>query len=147
MRRPENVPPRTDRRMPPPGHRPSRSRDDDERRRRGPPRQKTSDQLDIFADPSEPTPRSRRPRRNSDTSVVDRNSKSLETEEERRRRKQKEREARRRDPTRQSSTRPKGPKGHLDVIDKLDVTSIFGTGGKSQTGQFRHFANPSSVPS
>ncbi|KKY16798.1 putative protein pal1 [Phaeomoniella chlamydospora] len=58
-----------------------------------------------------------------------RTSKSLETEEERRRRKHKEREARRR-----QGSKHKTPSHRLDVIDKLDVTSIFGTGGKLDIG-------------
>lgn len=125
--RPENVPPTT-RRMPPPGHRPARSRDEEERRRRAMQGKggRTGELIDIFADPNDHKPRERRARRNSDSSTVDRNSKSLETDEERRRR-HKEREARRRHGSKHSS-KHKGPNHRLDVIDKLDVTSIFGTG-------------------
>lgn len=83
--------------------------------------------MDIFADPSDgksrgpPKPRDRRPRarRNSESSLMDK-PKTGEAEDDRRRR-----ERRHRDGKLRSKPKP----GHrLDVIDKLDVTSIYGTG-------------------
>ena len=77
-------------------------------------------ELDIFADPSDPKrvrDKSHR-RRNSESSVRDKGP--LDPEEERKRRERKHRDSR---------TRTKQQK-RLDVIDKLDVTSIYGTGCK-----------------
>jgi hypothetical protein len=109
--RPENVPPRP-RNLPP--------QTGEERRRlmgkpRGPP-----GELNIFADPSDKS-RERRPRRNSDTSIREKTPKLLDPNDDRRRR-----ERRPRDPRRDG--KPRGPSRRLDVIDKLDVTSIYGTG-------------------
>jgi hypothetical protein len=122
----ENVPPR-----PPPGHRPSRSQEEAMRARRkesgptsGKPR--PTGELDIFADPSETSPRKsdpRRARRNSDSSVVSRNSKLLDPEEEKKRQERRRRERRHRE-----RREGKKPDRKLDIIDKLDVTSIYGTG-------------------
>ena len=127
----ENLPPQVNGKA---GHRITRS-EDPERLQRGGNARNTSEVLDIFADPTE-TPKShdRRPRHNSESSVTDRNGKPLEPEGERRRRERRRREVRQ--GARDSSGRPipsAGPKGkkpshRLDVIDKLDVTSIYGTG-------------------
>ncbi len=67
----------------------------------------------------------RRPRRNSESSAMD---KRLSSDEERKRRErhQREREARHKDGKPRSS-RPRKPHG-LDLIDKLDVTGIYGPG-------------------
>lgn len=88
---------------------------------------------DIFADPPDVVKNGggRRPRRNSDSSVV--SSKPLGPEEELRRKEKrhKDREAKRDGkgrPHASSSSKPKKPNQRLDVIDKLDVTSIYGTG-------------------
>jgi hypothetical protein len=110
----------------PPRHRPSNS--DEERRRqqgttRGPP-----DELDIFADPPDPNrPREKRqpPRRNSESSVRDK-PKDTDPEAEKRRRERRLREGR----DGKSSSKSKKPNARLDIIDKLDVTSIYGTGRK-----------------
>ena len=92
---------------------------------------------DIFIDPTgrRPNPRSSRPRRNSESSVVEKRPLSPEEERKRRERKHGSREHR----TKDSKGRPipppsagKVPSRRLDIIDKLDVTSIFGTGGKSK---------------
>ena len=122
----ENMPPhmRT-------AHRPTRSQEDDRRRQARP--HNTNDPLDVFADPRpQGSPRRRaegRPRRNSDPSVAD-----PDEERRRRERRHREREYRTRDskgrPVPQSGPRPKKPNHRLDVIDKLDVTSIFGMGGE-----------------
>lgn len=99
----------------PPGHRPSAS--EEERRR-----QRVREELDIFADPVELKikDRSRRPRRNSESSV--REKPAMDPEEERKRRERKYRESKR------SGSKSTKPNKKLDVIDKLDVTSIYGTG-------------------
>lgn len=126
----ENVPPRPHR-PGPPIHRPSRSEEEQRRLRtgakpRGPPQAQ-----DIFADPPEPR---RRLRRNSDSSIA---SRTIGSEEDRRRRerRQKERDAReaRKDgklKPQSTSSRSKKPNQRLDIIDSLDVTSIYGTGCK-----------------
>ena len=127
--RSENLPPRARNAIA--GHQPSRSQEDPNHRpRNGKPR---GPEFDIFADPSAPEkdgPRLR-PRRNSDSSI---NSRTFISEEERRRRERhrREREARYRADKGgrpgTSSSRPKKPNKQLDLIDSLDVTSIYGTG-------------------
>ncbi|KAL8719962.1 MAG: hypothetical protein Q9225_003110 [Loekoesia sp. 1 TL-2023] len=133
--RPENVPPSVQRRPGPPLHRPSRSEEEQRRlmngsRPRGPPQT-----LDVFADP--PEPRRHRLRRNSDSSIV---SKTLGSEEERRRRERRhrEREARKDGKLRPpgTSSKSKKPNKKLDIIDSLDVTSIYGTGLFHHDGPF-----------
>lgn len=110
--------------MPLPGHRPSYSKEERERmsgRTRGP-----TGQLDVFADPPDTAKvRERRPRRNSDTSIIsgEKTRKFLDPDDERRRLERRQREARRHGKSKPSSRR-------LDIIDKLDVTSIYGTGRK-----------------
>jgi hypothetical protein len=73
-------------------------------------------ELDIFADPSEK--KSRSARRNSESSV--REKPALDPDEEKKRQERKKRE----------SKRVVRHQKRLDVIDKLDGTSIFGTGCK-----------------
>ncbi|OJD15766.1 hypothetical protein AJ78_04023 [Emergomyces pasteurianus Ep9510] len=136
--RPENVPPS------------GRSLSDDKASSRRPTRRPSKEESqsrskgtsrlpagDIFADPKEPSKsRShRRPRRNSDSSLMDIPSKSLNPEDEKRRRERRhrERDARHKD----GKSRSKRTNGHrLDVIDKLDVTSIYGTGLFHHDGPF-----------
>ena len=120
------------------GHRTTRSQEEEQqsggRRVRG-----LDDTLDIFADPQpvRRPPGQHRPRRNSDSSVADRQSKSLDPETEKRRRERRHRERAHGQvdskgrPVPSSSSKSKKPNHRLDVIDKLDVTSIFGTGGKN----------------
>lgn len=126
-RRPENMPPRPVGHGPPPGHRPSQS--EEERKRNGArPRGGAGDQLDIFADPQPVRrPHDRRPRRNSDTSVRDLNSTPLDPDREKRRQDRKRKEKRK---------ATKAPSKRLDIIDKLDVSSIFGTGLFHHDGPF-----------
>ncbi|KAI9700985.1 MAG: hypothetical protein M1820_006630 [Bogoriella megaspora] len=123
--------------LPTPVHRPTRSNEEEQRRRERRPKE----ELNIFASPEKEgrlSPEKRvdrarpRPRRNSESSVMD---KPKMTEEERaaREKRHKEREERRRKEGR--STRPKRPKG-LDVIDKLDVTGIYGPGLFHHDGPF-----------
>lgn len=110
--RPENAPPR-------PRGLPSQL-EEDRRRFMGKSRGADGKPNIFAADPSDKS-RERRPRRNSDTSIRDKTNKVLDPNEDRRRR-----ERRQRDPRRDGKA--KGPNGRLDVIDKLDVTSIYGTG-------------------
>lgn len=98
-------------------------------------RAKEEDTLDIFADPPSKAPsgtgsreRERRPRRNSESSIMERTPKLLDTDEDRRRRerRRRDREGRHRD----GKPRSRKPHYQLDIIDKLDVTSIYGTGSE-----------------
>ncbi|PBP22399.1 Pal1 cell morphology protein [Diplocarpon rosae] len=126
----ENVPPR----VPPkgaPAHRQSRSQEEAMRARRNAGGSsslsraaRSQRELDIFADPVDSSTArrsdSRRVRRNSDSSVM---SKTTDDEEkkrqERRRRERRERREREgKDPKRKTDRK-------LDIIDKLDVTSIY----------------------
>lgn len=68
-------------------------------------------------------------RRNSDSSVADR--KPLDPEEEKKRQERKRRERERRHREREGKDpKSRKPDRKLDIIDKLDVTSIYGTGCK-----------------
>ncbi|CAN9262501.1 Pal1-domain-containing protein [Alternaria alternata] len=112
------------------GHRPSRSEEERRAERmreasrggsrpRGPPSSSRPPHL------SSPERReNRRPRRNSESSIIDRGS--LDPREERRRReRRKEREERAKDGKDKNGKRVRRPQG-LDLIDKLDVTGIYG---------------------
>lgn len=117
----------------------SRERGSRERSERSrPSRREREKDLDVFADPpplhkSSTTaggrPRERRPRRNSESSILER-PKITDSEEDRRRRerrrRERERDGRHRDGKSSRSKRPV----HMDIIDKLDVTGIYGTGSK-----------------
>lgn len=107
----------------PPGHRPTTS-DEDKKRLQA----KGRPELNIFADPLDKKPRDRhrRPRRNSESSVMDKTS--TDPDEERRRRERKHRE--------RAGSKSTRPNKKLDVIDKLDVTSIYGTGLFHHDGPF-----------
>lgn len=61
-------------------------------------------------------------RRNSESSVTSRHSRLIESEDEKKRQERRRRERRHRD------RREKKPNGKLDIIDKLDVSSIYGSG-------------------
>jgi hypothetical protein len=102
----------------PPGHR--RTPSEEEKRRQAKMRaMKKEAELNIFSDPLDPKKKTeRRPRRNSESSVRDKPA--LDPDEEKKRQERKRREAKH---------RAKAQK-RLDVIDKLDVTSIYGTGCK-----------------
>jgi hypothetical protein len=131
--RPENVPPRS-------GlvHRPSRSQEEAMRARRaqgsssGRPRPPNGE-LNIFADPESPRKsedRQRRPRRNSESSVVG-SGKPLDAEEEKKRQERRRRERRHREREAREAGKDGKPKSRkLDIIDQLDATSIYGTGRK-----------------
>ena len=96
--------------------------------------------VDVFNDQPPPVNGDRardgrRRRRNSESSAADRSSRALDpaADEERRRRERRHREREReRDPRRKEgrSRSSRKPQAQLDVIDKLDVTSIYGTGSK-----------------
>ena len=80
--------------------------------------------LDIFADPPDPAKQRHRLRRNSDSSIA---SRLLSPEEEQKRREKREARHRERKDRPPGSSKSKKPK-RLDIIDSLDVTSIYGTG-------------------
>lgn len=127
----ESVPPRPRILPPQPG--------EERHRYAGKPRDPPGE-LNIFADPSDKS-RERRPRRNSETSVREKTTKLLDPNDDRRRR-----ERRHKDPRRDGKT--KGPSRRLDVIDKLDVTSIYGTGRKLPADFWGlRYANPRSLSS
>lgn len=135
--RSENIPPRAG-----PMHRPSRSQEEAMRARRaagsssGPRPRGPNGELNIFADPTSPRKSSERrgARRNSESSVAERNGKPLDPEEEKKRqeRRRRERRHREREREREAGKDPKAKKDRkLDIIDQLDATSIYGTGRKS----------------
>ena len=133
----ENIPPRPYPKGPPPGYKPSST--EEERRRRDARTRAPKGDLDIFADPADPNRlRERRhPRRNSESSVRDA-TKPLDPEEERKRRERKYRESKR---------TGKKPGRRVDIIDKLDATSIYGSGCKFATWDSRKQLIFDSVPS
>ncbi|KAF2125724.1 Pal1-domain-containing protein [Dothidotthia symphoricarpi CBS 119687] len=109
------------------GHRPSRSDEEERERQRGMPSGMARPRGAPGPRPphqSSPERReNRRPRRNSESSIVDRGN--LDRDEERRRR-ERRRERDDRDKERKSGPRRvRKPQG-LDLIDKLDVTGIYG---------------------
>lgn len=74
--------------------------------------------------PNSPERRERRPRRNSDSSIIDKAAQ--EKEDRRRRERRREREERDRDGKSSSTTKKVRKPMGLDLIDKLDVTGIYG---------------------
>ncbi|KAI9796951.1 MAG: hypothetical protein M1833_005897 [Piccolia ochrophora] len=137
--RPENMPPRRPgrpMRPPPPGHRPSRSNEEEARKQNGaaPP-----EKLYRPVPPSTRLPEQRRIRRNSDSSVDIRASilagpDEIRKHPERRHRDRRPRDGRPR--VANESPKAKKPNHRLDIIDKLDVTSIYGTGLFHHDGPF-----------
>ncbi|TVY33139.1 Protein PAL1 [Lachnellula occidentalis] len=125
--RSENVPPR---------HRPSRSQEEALRARKPAAKPRPAGELDIFADPTESSSSRRRVRRNSDSSVMSKASrKVLDPEEEKKRSERRRRERRHRERDAKDG-KTKKPDRKLDIIDKLDVTSIYGTGLFHHDGPF-----------
>ena len=120
-------------------HRPTRSQEQT-RRPPGAPRTdkpRPTDELDIFADPTDAKTDAktdeRRPRRNSDSSLMDRPSgsgKALDPVEEKKRQDRRRRERRHREREALRDPKNKKPSRKLDIIDQLDATSIYGTGCK-----------------
>lgn len=86
--------------------------------------------LDIFESPKKSENRRPMPRRNSDSSMFD----GKDEDRRRRERRRKEREARGKDGKPRSS-RTRRPQG-LDIIDKLDVTGLYGPGLIHHDGPF-----------
>ncbi|KAK1750289.1 protein PAL1 [Echria macrotheca] len=122
----ENIPPG---RRPPPNHRPTRSQEEALRARRMQSNGESSTAFDPTRSPQKRT--ERRPRRNSESSVMD--SDRIMTEEERKQRDAKRRERERR----HREGRDKKPVSRkLDIIDQLDATSIYGTGIFHHDGPF-----------
>ncbi|KAL2161382.1 hypothetical protein VTH06DRAFT_8605 [Thermothelomyces fergusii] len=116
------------RRPPPPTHRPTRSQEEALRARK-------TQEREGRPDPSRSPQRrqERRPRRNSDSSIIDANM----TEEERRQRELRRRERERERERRHREHRDKKPVSRkLDIIDQLDATSIYGTGIFHHDGPF-----------
>ncbi|KAL9099271.1 MAG: hypothetical protein Q9163_005202 [Psora crenata] len=135
--RSENIPPKP--RGGVPNHHASRSQEDQRRMRSGAKPPGGPGDMNIFADPPrEGRPRARPTRRNSDSSIA---SRLLSPEEERRRRDRhrREREARLGADSKQrpcTSHKSKKQTQRLDVIDSLDVTSIYGKGLFHHDGPF-----------
>ncbi|KAF2264904.1 Pal1-domain-containing protein [Lojkania enalia] len=127
-RAPPRGPPKGNGALPHQGHRPSRS-EEEERRLHGPPRgppRPRGPPGPGSRPPQQSSPERReirRPRRNSESSMIDKGSLSVE-EECRRRERRKERDERARD-GKSRSRRVRKPQG-LDIIDKLDVSGIYG---------------------
>lgn len=102
-------------------HRPTRSQEEALRARKPPPKPTTTTTRPSLLDDSPPRkPVQRRPRRNSDSSVMDFDAKSLTAEEKRMI------EAKRRE--RSKGGKAGRPSRKMDIIDQLDATSIYGTG-------------------
>ncbi|TPX10659.1 uncharacterized protein E0L32_008393 [Thyridium curvatum] len=118
----ENMPPPG--RRGPPNHRPTRSQEEALRARR------PQGEGKLIDTSSPPKRMERRPRRNSESSVVDKPM----TEEEKKARELRRRERERRH--RDNKDKPKGPNKRMDIIDQLDATSIFGTGVFHHDGPF-----------
>ena len=135
--RPENVPPPMNGRSGP-GHFHSHSQEDEMRLRNGGKARVPTGVLDIFADPPKNgrLPEVRRVRRNSDSSLVEKSGTLtvLNEDQKRRERRHREREPRHRDRDAKgrlppsAASKSKKSNQRLDIIDKLDVTSIYGTG-------------------
>ncbi|KAL5353393.1 hypothetical protein ACLOAV_001429 [Pseudogymnoascus australis] len=126
-------------------HRPTRSQEQNRRPPGplGPPRtdkpqpRRPANELDIFADPVDAKPNERRPRRNSDSSLMGGPSgsgKALDPVEEKKRQDRRRRERRHRE--REALKDPKKPSRKLDIIDQLDATSIYGMGVFHHDGPF-----------
>lgn len=115
----ENVPTRPFR-SPPLGHRPMAS---EEERHRQAASGRRGTEMDIFADPADAASIRERTtnRRNSESSVRDRPNSLVDSDEGKKYRDRKSRDPR---------TGKYRPSKKMDVIDKLDVTSIYGAGRK-----------------
>lgn len=98
-----------------------------------------SQELDIFADPveSSSSKSGSRLRRNSDSSVLSGHRKPMDSEEERKRQERRRRERRERREKEGKDPKHRKPPKNLDIIDKLDVTSIYGTGCEFKKGKPR----------
>ncbi|OJJ44374.1 hypothetical protein ASPZODRAFT_144945 [Penicilliopsis zonata CBS 506.65] len=135
--RPAPPPPEKLSQRPAPNSRPPPSRSDRDRDRDRD-RSRSERTRDIFADPPrKPNGSSRRPmRRNSESSIMERTPKLLDVDDDRRRRERRHREREERSKDKDGKPRSKKPNQRLDIIDKLDVTSIYGTGMFHHDGPF-----------
>lgn len=106
-------------------HRHNRSQDETLRARNDA-RSGGQEVLNIFATPPKNND-TRRSRRNSESSVFDAAKDELRTQKELRRRERDGKAGQSKSRAGRSS-KSKRPNPHMDVIDKLDVTSIYGTG-------------------
>lgn len=122
----ENAKPRG----PPPAHRPSRSQEEDLRTRKTRGTGNSGTLIDIDSPPQQRRTE-RRPRRNSDTSILDLTEDEREKRARDARRRERERERRHRENKEKKPTNRK-----LDIIDQLDATSIYGTGMFHHDGPF-----------
>jgi hypothetical protein len=113
-----NGPPPPNRRGPPPNHRPTRSQEEALRARRMQENGGRGGQPDPSRSPQRR--QERRPRRNSDSSILD-NDKIM-TEEERKQRDQRRRERERERERRHREKKTVKPSRRVDIIDQLDVT-------------------------
>ena len=130
--RSENVPPPT-KTFGPSQHQLKSKEEDQQRLRTGARPGGPPPPLNVFADPPST---GARPRRNSESSLADKNGKVLNSDEERKRRDRRHREREMRHRDRDGRPRPGGPKKQsrkLDVIDQLDLSSIYGTGCKQSS--------------
>ncbi|KAL5598934.1 uncharacterized protein BROUX77_005967 [Berkeleyomyces rouxiae] len=115
------------RRPPPPGvanaHRVSRSQEESSRSRRAPPPPRSGAPTESPARRPERSSDRNRPRRNSESSIIDRERPITEEEKVLR-------EARRlaRMNTQRTKEKGKKPNKRMDIIDQLDASSIFGMG-------------------
>ncbi|KAL8817260.1 MAG: hypothetical protein Q9191_008180, partial [Dirinaria sp. TL-2023a] len=139
--RSENVPP-PQKKLGPSMHQQNKSREEVQQRSRTLAKPRNAPQTaDVFADP--PTARPR-PRRNSESSLADKNGKAANSDDERKRRERRprDREARPRDREarhkdgKSGAPGSKKPSRKLDVIDQLDLTGIYGTGMVHHDGPF-----------
>ncbi|KAK4102236.1 Pal1-domain-containing protein [Parathielavia hyrcaniae] len=126
---PRDGAPPPSRRGPPPNHRPTRSQEEALRAQR---RQESGNRGGL-PDPSRsPQRRSeRRPRRNSESSIMDVDKAMTEEEKKQREARRRERERRHRE---NKEKKPLSRK--IDIIDQLDATSIYGTGMFHHDGPF-----------
>ncbi|KAH6651874.1 Pal1 cell morphology protein-domain-containing protein, partial [Truncatella angustata] len=126
--RSENVPPRGGR-GPPPTHRPTRSQEEAMRARRMQERNGSTTERSLLDSPQK-RPMERKPRRNSESSVIEL------TEEEKKQKELRRRERERRHRDGKGKDKSGKPSRKLDLIDQLDATSIYGTGLFHHDGPF-----------
>ncbi|KAK3943080.1 protein PAL1 [Diplogelasinospora grovesii] len=127
----ENIPP-PGRRAPPPNHRPTRSQEEALRARRMQGNGDGPGPVDHSRSPQRRP--DRRPRRNSESSVMD--AEKTTTDEERKIRDMRRRERERRHREHREHREKKPVNRKLDIIDQLDATSIYGTGMFHHDGPF-----------
>ncbi|KAK6072689.1 mucin-1 [Seiridium cupressi] len=127
----ENVP--RGGRGPPPSHRPTRSQEEALRARRMQERAGSNGARDLLG-MSQKRPAERRPRRNSESSIMAERPPLTEEEKKAKELRRRERERRHREGKDRSKSGK--PSRKLDLIDQLDATSIYGTGLFHHDGPF-----------